>query len=116
MIKHKITISGCILCMMCSLNGLAAEHIQIKGKIKVKVHTNEKAAVGIGCKVEGKRLGGPGASYTCKGPKNTEYLFGYRDSLKGPDIKCGSLTLDKDSDVTLVVKDGECQIVVNQSG
>ncbi|MGV3740414.1 MAG: hypothetical protein ACO1N3_03895 [Gammaproteobacteria bacterium] len=88
----------------------------MKSKIKVKVHTNEKNAVGIGCKVEGKKLGGPGSVYICKGPKNTEYLFGYRDSFKGPDIHCGSLTLDKDSDVTLVVKDGECQIVVNQNG
>lgn len=65
--------------------------------------------------MNGKKLGRPGTSYICKRPKNTIYAFGFRkDSHLGPDIACGTLTLDKDSDVLLVMKDSKCHCILNQ--
>lgn len=101
-----------------SLNAFSFEHITLPEKkhtIKVTIHTHEKNVVGIGCKVEGKKLGGLGNSYTFTGPKNTVYAFGYRkDSHIGPDIACGSLTLNQDSHVFLVMKNSKCHCILDQ--
>lgn len=78
-------------------------------EIEITVSTEEKSAAAIGYTVEGKASGGPGKSYTGKGPINKEYVFGYRkDSKDGEDIRCGVVTLTKNTHITLVTDEGGC--------
>ena len=81
--------------------------------IQITVTATEKA-MAVGYQVEGKKLGGLGKSYSGQGPINKKYLFGYRKSAMGRDITCGSLILDKDSEVKLITKGEQCQIVVSR--
>lgn len=82
--------------------------------IKITVKTNESSAAAIGYTIAGKESGGPEKSYAGTGQKNKTYSFGYRkNSIKGKNIPCGSLTLTKDSKVTLVMKGNQCHSIVN---
>jgi len=83
--------------------------------VKITVSTTEKTAAAIGFTVDGKESGGSGQSYSGEGPKNKEYKFGYRkDSVKGLNISCGSLTLSENSNVTLTTEGDKCLSVVSQ--
>ncbi len=111
--KSCIKISSFVLITLCALNGFATE----KTTIKVTVRTTDINAAGIGFHVDGKKLGGPGTFYTCSGPKHKTYSFGYRKTFPhGPDVACGSLVLHQDSEVTLVMKNNQCQCVLHQDG
>ncbi|HVT62663.1 MAG TPA: hypothetical protein VHD33_04160 [Legionellaceae bacterium] len=113
MMKHGFKAFSILIAIMNSWNTYA---FTISEKVKVVVHTNEKTVAGIGCHVDGKKLGGPGTFYVCKGPKNKMYQFGFRKySVSGPDIKCGALTITKDSDVTLIMKDDVCHSVLREA-
>lgn len=108
MIKHFIQYAAWVLITLVSVQVYADD------KIKISVDTGEQSVAAIGFTVDGRNSGGPGKSYTGKGPKNKEYKFGYRkDLLRGTDIPCGRATLSKDSHVTLVVKEDTCSHVVN---
>jgi hypothetical protein len=81
--------------------------------IRITVIATDKAAA-VGYLVEGKRTGGLGKTYSGQGPVNKKYSFGYRKSaFSGSDISCGSLVLNKSSEVKLVVKGERCISVVN---
>ncbi|PJD93040.1 MAG: hypothetical protein CK423_08040 [Legionella sp.] len=82
-----------------------------KDTIHVTVSIDATAnAAGIGFSVDGKETGGAGSSYTGVGPANKEYSFGYRKGLKtSENISCGTLTLTKDSKVTLVADGASCR-------
>lgn len=82
--------------------------------IKISVKTKEATASALGYTVEGKDHGGPGKSYTGKGPKNKKYSFGYRKRAKGTNISCGDLTLTKDSTVNLITKGKSCKSVLGK--
>lgn len=83
--------------------------------ITVRVTTDEKTASGIGYRVDGHEKGGLGKSYKGKGPKDKEYLFGYRKNpITGSNIHCGSLRLTQDSHVNLVTKGETCHCVLQQ--
>src|SRR5688572_1333456 len=100
---------SCSMLVLFSLNAFA----QDSDTIKVTVHTDEQTAAAIGCEVDGKKLGGPGKSYTCEGPKGKNYIFGFRkDTVHGTNVNCGSSTLDKDADITLTLKDGACTCAI----
>lgn len=106
MIKHYIKFFGCILITLFSLQAVA------KDMITIKVRTNEKTAAAIGYTVGGKNSGGAGKSYVGKGPKNKRYSFGYRkNSVTGKDISCGSLTLTRSANVSLITKGKKCMSV-----
>jgi len=90
--------------------GLLSAQTFAANTITISVSTTEKAATGIGYSVDGKEIGGPGKSYTGKGPKNKKYSFGYRK--KSADISCGALTLNKNSTVSLVTKGNKCRTVL----
>lgn len=102
--KGYIRFFSSIVIALFSLHGFAANIITIS------VKTAEKKATGVGYSVGGKEIGGPGKSYTGKGPKNKKYLFGYRK--KSVDISCGAYTLTKDSTVTLISNGNKCHSVV----
>lgn len=102
--KRYIKLFSSIVIVLFSLQSFAAN------TITVTVKTTEKTATGIGYSVDGKEIGGPGKSYTGKGPKNKKYLFGYRK--KAVDVSCGAYTLTKNSSVTLVSKGNKCHSVV----
>ena len=107
MIKSHINFFGCIIIMLFSLQAFA------ENTITITVKTNEKTAAAIGYTVGGKDSGGPGKSYTGQGPKNKKYVFGYRkNSVKGTDITCGTLTLTKSSNVFLITKGNKCRCVI----
>lgn len=97
-----------IILALFSLQALA------EGTIKVTIKTSETSASALGYTVEGKESGGPGKSYTGKGPKNKKYSFGYRKKTKGTNISCGSLTLTKDSTVNLITKGKNCKSVLGK--
>lgn len=79
--------------------------------IEITVTMADKAAA-VGYLVEGKRVGGLGKSYSGKGPVHKIYSFGYRkNALTGADIPCGSLTLDKNTKVTLVTQGEQCLVI-----
>ena len=102
-------VFGCIALSLFSIQAFAED------TIKITVKTDEKSAAAVGYTVGGKESGGPGKSYVGNGPKNKEYLFGYRkNSEQGPNISCGALTLTQDSNVTLVTQGDECHSVMNQ--
>lgn len=84
----------------------ASDRIQVKVVAKCK-------AMAVGYLVEGERLGGLGKSYTGKGPINKKYRFGYRKHPIGADIPCGTITLNKNSEVELITKDDLCYTVVH---
>jgi hypothetical protein len=79
--------------------------------ILITVKSNDKRVAAIGFKVNGKASGGLGKLYTGKGPKNEEYFFGYRSSIYGDDISCGSLKLNKNSTVVLVSQNKNCYCI-----
>lgn len=107
MIKHSVKILSCITFSLLSLHAFAENTITVN----VKAEAAEVAAIGY--TVEGKNSGRIGSSYTGKGPKNKEYVFGYRKgAIYGKNIRCGTLTLSENSTVTLVHQDGACRVVV----
>lgn len=90
-----------------SIQSFAAE------TIKVTVNTNEASAAGIGYSVNGKKSGAAGKTYSGNGPANSKYTFGYRkDSAHGANVSCGSHTLTKSSNITLVSKGSQCKSIV----
>ena len=103
MIKHYVKTFSYIIIALFSLQAFAEDTISIT------VKTNEKTAAGIGYSVEGKDSGGAGKSYTGRGPKNMKYSFGYR--RRGTNIPCGTLTLTKNSNVTLITKGNKCHSI-----
>lgn len=108
--KRLVKISSGIILTICSLNGFAADK---NSQIAVTVHTNTPGVAAIGCKVGKTDFGGPGNSYVCKGPGNKTYLFGFRKKVNGPNISCGSLKLNKNSDVSLSMNGNKCKSVLN---
>ena len=108
MIRNSVKRVSSLIIALFSIQSFAAD------TIKITVKTNESSAAGIGYTVAGKESGGPGKSYAGTGQKNKTYAFGYRkNSIKGKNIPCGSLTLTKDSKVTLVMKGKQCHSIVN---
>ena len=106
--KPYIKIFSCIIIAVSSLQAFAED------SIKITVKTNEKAAAALGYSVGGKESGGAGKSFVGKGPKNKKYKFGYKkDTVNGPNISCGALTLTKNSTVTLVMKGHKCHSAVH---
>lgn len=109
MMKHSFITLSCIAVTLISLQTFAGD------KITITVKTSEKTAAGIGYSVGGKESGGSGKSYSGKGPINQRYKFGYRkNSIHGPNIPCGALTLIKNSSIILVTKGNKCQSVINR--
>ncbi|MDR3442054.1 MAG: hypothetical protein P4L65_03465 [Legionella sp.] len=109
MLKHSLTMISCLALTLLSLQTFAAGK-----RISVSVQTAERSAAGIGFSVNGRNTGGAGRSFTGKGPQNSRYLFGFRqNSVSGKNVACGSLTLNKNSRVTLVYKGGRCRSVLN---
>lgn len=106
MVTKSIKMIGCVIIALFSVQAFAAD------PIKINVKTNEKTAQGIGYSVDGEESGGAGKSYSGTGPKNKLYKFGYRTTAQGEDIRCGTVKLTKNSNVTLVVKRGKCHSVV----
>jgi hypothetical protein len=106
MIRSSVRIFSCFITLF-SFQTYADD------TIRITVKTSENAAAGIGYSVGGKNSGTLGKSYTGKGTKNQEYAFGYRkNSIMGTDIKCGSITLTKDTTITLVTQGDKCLSVV----
>lgn len=81
--------------------------------INVHVQTKEKKAACLGFTVGGTRSGSLGKSHKGTGPINKEYIFGYRTSAFGSDIKCGTKVLTHDTKVTLVFDENGCSISVD---
>lgn len=82
-------------------------------RIKITVEIKHKSAAAIGYSVEGRSFGALGKSYLGEGPKNKKYVFGFRkNSIMGADIRCGELTLKKNSTVILEVKGDKCFIKI----
>ncbi len=107
MLNQSIKSFSCLFITLFSFQVMAAD------VIKVTVKTQEKNAVGIGFKVNGKDNGSLGKSYSGKGPINKEYFFGYKkDSIFGESIPCGSIILQQDSTVSLIYQDNKCISVV----
>lgn len=105
--KNFIKIILGLIGSLCSLQLVAEDTIRV-----TVIATDQAAAVGY--LVEGKRTGGLGKSYSGHGPINKIYSFGYRKSaFRGNDIPCGSLVLNKSSEVKLVVKGDRCYSVIN---
>ncbi|MCE0723245.1 MULTISPECIES: hypothetical protein [Legionella] len=94
---------------------LGSSFVYAEQTIRITVTTNDQNAAGIGYLVNGKKIGGPGKSYTGKGPKNGKYLFGYRiKSAQGRDVSCGSHKLTRDSYVILLAKKNKCRSIVRR--
>ncbi|KTD82512.1 hypothetical protein Lwal_0629 [Legionella waltersii] len=97
-----------LFCFLLALDAFAGE------TIKITVHSNEKNVVAIGFTVNGLNYGSLGNSYSTRGPKNKTYLFGIRkDSIFGESVSCGSLSLEKDSSITLVYQDNLCVSILD---
>lgn len=109
MMKRSLKYFGNVIVILFSLQAFAED------TIKVTVSATDKTAAALGFTVDGKKSGGPGASYSGEGPKNKEYHFGYRkDNVKGPNIPCGSLTLTENSNVTLTTDGEKCHCVADK--
>ena len=92
---------------------LGSFHVFATDSIQITVIAMDKAAA-VGYLVDGKRIGGLGKTYSGHGPMNKKYSFGYRKRVfGGTDISCGSLVLNKDSKVKLVIKGEQCYSVIN---
>ncbi|MBP6918881.1 MAG: hypothetical protein KBB94_08200 [Legionellaceae bacterium] len=79
------------------------------GDIKVTVTTDAKDVAGIGYSINGNSSGQAGSNYSGVGKKGEDHSFGYRKSSNiNENIKCGTVRLDKDSNVTLVVDGDSC--------
>jgi hypothetical protein len=88
-------------------------HVFAEDWIQITVVATDKAAA-VGFFVEGKKAGGLGKTYSGKGPVNKEYSFGYRNRvIGGDDIPCGTLFLNKNSQVKLVTKGEQCHSIIN---
>lgn len=96
-----------IFFVVCSTSIFAQDRIEITVVAPGK-------AMAVGYKVEGKKAGGLGRTYSGIGPVNKEYFFGYRkNALSGEDIPCGSVVLSKNSKVKLITKDSQCSMLIN---
>lgn len=103
MLTHTLKGFGFIIISFISIQALAAD------VIRITVKTQEKNAVAVGYRVDGKDMGALGKSYTGKGPIGKEYSFGYKkDSIFGDKIPCASLVLQQDATVKLVYQDNHC--------
>jgi hypothetical protein len=81
--------------------------------IEVEVIATDKVAA-IGYLVEGQKSGGLGKRYAGTGPMNKKYTFGYRKKvIGGEDITCGTLVLNKNARVKMVVKDEQCYTLID---
>jgi hypothetical protein len=108
MIRNFIKIFSCVITLLSFQS--YADNI-----IRITVKTSENTAAGIGYSVEGRNSGTLGKSYTGKGVKNKEYVFGYRkNSIAGANIECGSVTLTKDTTITLITKGDKCLSVIEE--
>lgn len=107
-VRGNFKILGITIALIFSLPVFA------EGSIRVNVHTADNEVSALGYTVQGKKSGGPGKSYSGTGPANKTYKFGYRKhSAQGANISCGSHTLTKDSNVTLVTKGSHCTSLIN---
>jgi hypothetical protein len=108
MIKNYIILFGCIMLTIFTLPLFAKE-------ITIRVMTRDSTAAAIGFTVNGKESGGAGKLYTGNGPSNQKYSFGFRKtSVNGKNIRCGSLTLNKNSTIVLVKKGNRCHSAISQ--
>jgi len=88
---------------------LYSAQILANDRIKINVEIKNDSVAAIGYTVEGKSFGGMGRSYLGVGPKNKKYVFGVRKhSVLGADIRCGEITLRKNSTVVLEIKGDKC--------
>ena len=103
-----------IQCGLSLFMGVFVFHAYAADNITVTVKTEIATAKALGFQVGDAKSGGMGTVYKGLGPKNKEYLFGYRkDLLFGKDIRCGTKTLNKDSIITLVNQGTRCIVMVS---
>ena len=84
--------------------------------INVNVHSTSSAVTALGFKANGNKHGGLGKSYEGKDMPKGSYAFGVR--VKGKDVPCLSagkrkVTLNKDTEATLVLKGGKCTVTLD---
>lgn len=109
MIRNTIKTFGGLMFALFSLQTFA------ENTIRITVKTSEHSVAGIGYSVDGQRSGTLGKSYTGKGVKNKEYVFGYRKhSIAGVNVSCGTRVLTKDTTVTLVTKGDKCLSIIDE--
>jgi len=105
--ENFVILSGCIVLAIFTFSAFAEE-------ITVSVATNDPTAAAIGFTVNGKESGGAGKSYTGNGPSNQKYSFGFRKkSVRGKNIRCGSLKLTKNSNIVLTKKGNRCHCTIS---
>ena len=86
-----------------------------KDTIKITVTIQDETAAGLGYLVEGRKYGGSGKVFSGEGPKGKEYSFGFRKKYRtSTHIQCGKLTLDKDSNISLITEGDTCHSKIEE--
>lgn len=95
-----------LLLSILALQAQASDFINITVKTKIP-------SAAIGFKVDRTKSGSLGALHRGQGPKDREYVFGYRKSLLGKDIRCGATKLNQDTTVILKHQGDYCSFILS---